>query len=348
MSKKRNRRGCSPEDLRREVESGKRMPFYLLHGEEEFEREETCIWLTEALAPDQARDFNLDTFRADEFAFQDFHQVYSSYPMMADHRLLVLKGCEKLTADHGKELEGIVDDPLETTVLIAVGGKVDLRRKFFQQLGKQGRSVEFRVPYDNQIPQWIQRYARRSGLTVEPEAGDLLRLLMGGSLRELAGEIAKLRTYVGEGNVITRQAVEQSAGDGRNISIFQLTDAIGRRDRRKSLELLHDLLDKGEEPNRTLAMIYRHYQLLIKAQVLMGKGGGERESMARNLGVSPYFVNAYIEQARANSNAKLWSGMGALLEADSRLKSQGRRLERLVMDLLVEGLCRSSRRGSQA
>lgn len=348
MSKTRNRRGYSPDDLRREVESGKRLPFYLLHGEEEFERDEICAWLTEALAPEQARDFNLDIFRADEFAFRDFHQVYSSYPMMASYRLLVLKGCEKLTGEHCKELEGIVDDPLETSLLIAVGGKIDQRRKFFQQLGKQGQAVEFRVPYDNQIPQWIQRYARRSGLTIEPEAGDLLRLLMGGSLRELVGEIAKLRTYVGEGHAITRQAVEQGAGDGRNISIFQLTDVIGRRDRRKSLELLHDLLDKGEEPSRALAMIYRHFQLLLKAQVLMGKGRPERESMARNLGVSPYFVNTYIEQARAYPNAKLWAGMGALLEADSRLKSQGRRQERLVMDLLVERLCRPSGKGAQA
>ena len=338
MSKSRARRGIGVEELRREIESGKRVPFYLLHGEEEFERDETCAWLADLLTPDQARDFNVDVFRGDDLVLQDILQVYASYPMMASQRLVLLRGCEKLSTEVCRGLEGIVEAPLESTFFIAVGGKIDLRRKFFQQLAKQGREIEFRVPFDNQIPQWIQRHVRKQGLAIEPEAVDLLCLYVGGNLRELAGEIEKLSVFVGEGEKITHQAVERVVGASRSTSIFEFTDAIGARNHPKSLLLLQRLLEQGEEPVRAISMIYRHFQLLLKAQTLVGKSLS-RDGMAGQLGVSPYFLNSYLNQARRYPRGSLWAGLGALLEADLRLKSQGRRQEPLVMDLLVQRLC---------
>ena len=347
MSKSRTRRGIGIDELRGEIESGKRVPFYLLQGEEEFEREETCAWLVDLLAPDQARDFNVDVFHGDDLVLQEILQAYASYPMMASQRLVLLRGCEKLSAEACRGLEKIVETPLESTFFIAVGGKVDLRRKFFQQLAKQGRMVEFRLPFDNQIPQWIQRHTRKRGLIIEPEAVDLLRLYVGGNLRELASEIEKLSTFVGEGEKITRQAVERVVGALRSISIFEFIDAIGARDHPKSMILLQRLLEQGEEPVRAVAMICRHFQLLLKAQTLVGRSLS-RQGMAGELGVSPYFLESYLDQARRYPRGSLWAGLGALLEADSRLKSQGRRQEHLVMDLLVQRLCAPPRTHRQA
>ena len=51
--------------LRRSVEQGERAPFYLLYGEEEFEREETWRWLMRHWAPPVAADFNVDRFSAE-------------------------------------------------------------------------------------------------------------------------------------------------------------------------------------------------------------------------------------------------------------------------------------------
>jgi len=340
VSKARTRRGNGLEELRREVDSGKRSAFYLLHGEEDFEREETCSWLIEALAPDQAIDFNLDIFRGDAFDLRDFLQVYTSYPMMASHRLVVLRESEKLTGEVLGGLVEAIETPLETTILIAVGGKVDMRRKFFQQIAKKGRAVDFRVPYDNQVPQWIQQYTRRKGIKIEAEAADLLGLLVGKNLRELASEIEKLQTYLGDGEPLTRQAVEKGVGASRSTSIFDLTDAIGERNGPKSLALLQEVVEQGEDPNRIIAMLSRHFQLLLKAQVLMNEGNLPRDAMARELGVSPFFLGAYLNQAQNYPNRGLWGGLGAMLQADSRIKSQGRRLESLTMDLLIEHLCK--------
>ncbi len=67
MNKRSNKKKFGPEDLRKEVDAGQRRRFYLLYGEENFERELTAEWLVDKLKPDVAADFNMDVFRGDEY-----------------------------------------------------------------------------------------------------------------------------------------------------------------------------------------------------------------------------------------------------------------------------------------
>jgi len=338
VSKGRRSGGFTVGDLRAELKGGKRVPFYLLHGAEDFERELTATWLIKTLAPTAAGDFNLNVFHGDSLVVEDFLKVYQAYPMMSSHRLVILKSCEKLSMGNCRDLELICNYPAETTLLIASGGKVDMRSKFFSALAENGHAIEFRIPYENKLPQWIQNYVRSAGLQIEPEAVGLLRLYIGTNLRELAGEIDKLATFLGGNRCITRTAVEQAVGRYRNAGIFDLADAVGSQNQKKSLNLLHNLLAQGEEPGRTIAMMTRHLRLLLKAQDLM-KTSLPRGQMASQLGVAPFFFKGYIEQARRHSARHLWDGLGALLEADVRLKSQSRRQQLAIMDLLIHRLC---------
>ena len=333
-----SRRGRNAaDDLRRQVESGTRHPFYLLHGEEEFERDNACSWLVETVGPDTALDFNFDVLHGDAFDPQRFLDLYHAYPMMSPRRLVLVKACDKLSADQGRAVEGILEDPSETTVLIAAGGRVDLRRKLWQQMSRKGLAVEFRTPYDNEIPQWISRYAKSKGLRLEEGVADLLHLYVGSNLRELAGELEKLTTYVGEGETTTRKSVEELVGASRATSVFELTDAVGQRQYPRAQELLHSLLAQGEDPVRIVSMISRHIQLLLKTQQLERAGSLPRE-MAGELGISPYFLSSYRKQAGNLERNALWDGLGILQRTDSQLKSLGRSQQQLVMDLALNEL----------
>ena len=341
MNKRSNLKKLSFEELRKELNKGQQYPFYLLYGEEEYERELTAEWLIDKLRP-EAADFNVDIFRGDELITEDFVRIYQSYPMMATWRLAIIKACEKLPQGTVKDLAEIIEKPVETTKLIAIGDKLDMRRGFYQILSRQGRAVEFRVPYDNQMPQWINNCAKRLGLLVDPDAIDLLNRYIGNNLREIAGELEKLSIYVGEGKKIDRSAVEEVVGISRNASIFELTDYIGQRNHVRSLDLLHSFLDQGEEPTRAVAMIGRHFQLLLKTQQFMQEAV-PREQIARNLGVAPFFLDSYLQQAQSYIRQRLWYGLGAVVEAEAQLKSKGRKQHRTIMDLLIYRLCAKGR-----
>ncbi|MBI2505444.1 MAG: DNA polymerase III subunit delta [Candidatus Latescibacteria bacterium] len=342
MNRPAARRG--PEELRREVEGGGRGLYYLLYGEEDYERDSTCAWLVEKLAPEVAREFNLEVFHADQLSLERLLDFYYAYPLLASHRLAVLKGCEELTIDQCRSLETVVEKPAQTTVLVAMGAKVDMRRRFFQQLARQGRAAEFRPPFDNQLPQWIQRHASQRGLKMDGEAVEHLRQSAGPGLRELAGELEKLALYAGEGARITGPLVDQVVGGHPQGDIFALTHAIGQRHHPKAGQLLRSLLDQGEEPGRVLWMIHRHFQLLLKAQELLRRRL-PREELAGELGISSFFLDQYLDQARRCPPAQLWEGMGALLWADDQLKSKAHRQEEALLELLLWRLCASPKVG---
>jgi DNA polymerase III subunit delta len=340
VSKSRSPQRLSAADLVRAVQSGPAAPFYLLFGEEDFERDRAGAWLVEQLAPTVGRDFNLDTYSADEAPPQSVIATYQSYPMMAPHRLVVLRHCEKLTADNCRDLEAMVDSPMESSVVIALGGKLDMRRRLFQRLAKLGLVVEFRTPYESKLPQWIRSQARRAGANMDPEAADMLGLLVGRNLRELSSEIDKAITFVGQDGHITADVIKRLAAGGGASSVFDMADAVGAGNAGQALQLARQLVEHGEEPTRIVAMLSRHFQLLLRAQAAMANGVQGRDALASELGVSPYFVGGYLEQARASKPAQLWLSMGALLEADSRLKSRGRRQYAAVLETLVEQVCR--------
>ena len=322
--------------LRRSVEQGERAPFYLLYGEEEFEREETWRWLMRHWAPPVAADFNVDRFSAERLDLEAFAKTYQAYPMMAPHRLVLLRDCEKLSADHCQKLEDLGRNPVPSTTLIAVGAKVDMRRTLFREMGKSGRAVRFTRLYDNQVPQWINQRSKRLGVKLDERAVALLRLYIGPNLRELANEIEKLSVFVGEGETITGDAVEEGVGGSRHNNIFALTEAVGAGQKRKALVLLRRQMAAGEEPLRILALLSRHFQLVLKAQDCLQL---PKEEAAKKLGVSPFFLADYLQQARRMSRSLLWNRLAALLRAEVRLKSAGRRQEPLSMDLLLHELC---------
>jgi DNA polymerase-3 subunit delta len=343
VNRKRKSRGQSSEELRAKIERGKIAPYYLLYGLEEYEKEAFCAWIVDALAPLQARDFNLDVFRADRLDPLDLLQIYEAYPMMAERRLLVLRDCEKLSADSCRLLERVIDSPVDTSCLIFAGAKVDMRRRLFQQISKADSAVEFRPPYDREVPQWIRRHAKYKGVEIEAAAIDMLRLYIGNSPRELVGELDKLVTYVGVGKPIGRQAVEEVTAASRQVNVFELAEAVGQRNAPLAQTLLNYYLDQGEEPARAIAMVVRHYNLLLRTQMHLQRGES-KERLSRALGISPFFMTAYMDQARAYSQGNLWGSLALLRRADWQLRSLGRRQERALMDVLIVQLCTLGRR----
>ena len=340
-----NRKGRSPrsgdssEEIRGDIGRGIFHSFYLIHGQEEFGRTAFVDWLLSQVVPDQARDFNLDTFRAPSFDPLDFLNIYQSYPMMAERRVLVLNECENLSPDQCKAIEPVVDRPVDTSCVVLIGSKMDMRRRLFQLVGKRGKVAEFKPPYDRQVADWLKRQVRNMGLKIEPGAVELLRMYVGNNPRELVGEIEKVVTYLGNRETpISPAAVEAVTSASRQVNVFELADAVGARKASAALSMLNCYLDQGEDSRRALAMIVRHFSLLLRIKVQIEKAEG-KEEIAKLVGISPFFAGNYIEQSKRYSSDYLWRCMGLLRIADWRLRSMSRRQERGIMDQLIVHLC---------
>ena len=337
-SRRSQKTGSSPAQILNEIKKGVISPLYYFFGEEDFVRDQLLFTLTDIAIEPAARVFNLDTYTADDI---DISQVISqilTFPMIAQRRMVILKHADRLPDAAARELLPIIESPPETTILVITANKPDGRKKLFAELRKRAIAVEFRTPYDNEIPAWIQTRVKTLGRQIEPKAAHLLHLSVGSNLRELNTEIEKLFIAT-EADQITHQHVAQVIDNTRGVTIFELADALGHRQLGRAQILIDRLREQGEHPVGMVALLVRHFTILRRARWIGAQRLSKQEIVSR-LKVPSFFANNYLEQARNFDEQALWNAYDALLNADNRLKSSGGPPYQILADLAYN-LCAS-------
>ncbi|HEU4783396.1 MAG TPA: DNA polymerase III subunit delta, partial [Ktedonobacterales bacterium] len=119
----------------------------------------------------------------------------------------------------------------ETTMLVAlVPDELKADHPLMQAARRHGKSHVFAKPTGTQLTDWVARRARVQQRRITAEAARMLVESLGDDLRMLASEIDKLGTYVGEGGEIGPEDIQALTPVTRQSKVFDLTDALARRD----------------------------------------------------------------------------------------------------------------------
>ena len=168
----------------------------------------------------------------------------------------------------------------------------------------------------------------------------MIHAYVGNSLRSLQNEIDKVFVFVGDRKKIEAEDVTAIVGASKGYTIFELQNAIGRKDAKEAVKILERMLESGQSPQMIIVMMTRFFTQLWKLSDLRSKRMPDQE-IAREIGVSPYFVKQYVEFRSRFDVDQIERNFKSLLEADTVLKSTSRD-PRLVMDLLILSLVQSS------
>jgi DNA polymerase-3 subunit delta len=330
--------------------------FYILHGQDDFGRDEELVRLRNKMAGgDRAMaDLNTTILDSQKLTLGELRHACDSIPFMADRRLVIVHGLLARLSSTGRnneqpawkrewlqELVEYLPHLPPTTRLIFVENRALKPSHPILKLAEEERKRRrgfvklFELPQDRHLPAWIDRRAQAKGANLSSEATRLLAVLVGTDLRLLDQEIDKLYLYAGE-RQITTQDVRALVSRARQESIFDLVDCVGRRETDRALVLLHRMLDAGEAPLYLLAMLARQIRILIQVKDLQGRGLGKNE-IAGELRLHPYVVEKGMAQAWNFSLSQLEAAHHNLVETDWAIKTGG--LEDLVaLDLLVVNL----------
>ena len=312
--------GWTPQRLNETFSRGEVYPLYLFFGDETFLIDEALASLEQAVLGDGLRDFNLNTFYGEEADAAQVRDAVETLPMMSQVRVVVLKDMHEFSEKQWDLLGPLIEEPVPTTAFVCVATKIDKRKKHVKRFLERGVVVEFKRPFDNQIPDWIRLLAKRHELKLSADVVDLFHQLVGSNLQDINAELAKLRQFMGEKKQVSAEDVLQAVSRVRLESVFDLTDAIGSGDRARALDCLVNLLDNGQSEVGVLALVSRHVRILklVNDGVREGLSGGRLSSRA---GVSPYFLKSYLDQARLWNERKIERTFQALLDTDRALKS---------------------------
>ena len=312
--------GWTPQRLNDSISRSEIFPLYLFHGDETFLIDESVAHLELTALGEGLRDFNLNTFYGGEADASTIRDAVETLPMMSPVRVVVVKDVQELSDKEWEMLSSLVETPVPTTAFVCIASKIDKRKKHFKRFMEKGVVVDFKRPFDNQIPDWIRSLSRKHGLKFTNDAVDLFHQLVGSNLADINSELLKLTEFLGAIKTVDVEDILKSVSRVRVDSVFDLTDAIGHGDRARALDCLVNILDHGQNEVGVLALISRHVRILklVNDGMKEGLSGGRLSSRA---GVSPYFLKSYVEQARSWNEKKIERTFQALLDTDRALKS---------------------------
>lgn len=325
------------ESIIRDVRAGKIAPVYYLMGEESYYIDRVSDFLVEALLKSEERDFNLITLfggdqeramtaRAAEektrsVDFVSVRQAAQGFPMGAERLVVLVK-----EAQHLKDVESLepyLKQPQPSTVLIIChkNGVLDRRKGVAKLLEKNGVLYESAKLRDYQLAAWIKNYLLRKNVTITPDAAEMLAEFVGSDLNRLAGELEKLIIALqGMEKSITVDLVTSRIGVSKDYNIFELTDAIGRKDIEK-VNRIANYFDKNPKANpiqRTLISLFRYFSNLMLAYYAPDK---TKSGMASWLGMSEWQVERNVFPAlRLYSGRKVMEIIGQIRRTDARSK----------------------------
>ena len=317
-------------------------PLYLISGEEDDLRDQAVALLKAAVFGQQAEPleaFNLDVLYGDECTASEIMSHAGEAPALAPRRLVLVKAAEKLSVRDGEALLPYLKTPCDTTTLVFVTPKLDGRTKFAFSLKERAVVVDCSPLLDHYVMSWIRAQAGRLGLRLNEEAALLLRDMVGsGSLSLVRRELEKLAAYVDaspdNSRMVSPAEVQALRGSEVGASVFDLTAAIGARNREQVLRILARNVESGEAPLRMLGSLVWQYRQLWKAKDLLNQSRGDYEA-GRILRMPPFKVR---ELLGSFSEPHLSAAFRMFLETDSKLKggtanAPGRVLEALLWDL---------------
>lgn len=307
---------------------GEKGGVFYLHGEDHFRKQEATRALVDLHLDPATRDFNMDLLRGSEVSIESLASILATPPMMAEWRVVVLQEVEAL-ASSPKAREVIVETAKNPPPGLAfiISSSTQSKAKFYQELKRRARSVEFAEISPNDVPGWLVEWARsRHGVEMEEGAARALGAAVGTDLGVLAQEVGKLAGVVEEGEPITLDVVRRAGTRIPTQDRWEWMDLVGSRNFRKALKGLPVLLAQGESGVSLVIGLATHLLRLGAA-----RAGGSRALEACLPPQQRFLSRRLIQQARGWTVDGLQNAILGLRRVDRTLKSTS-----LADELVVE------------
>lgn len=310
-------------------------PLYILHGEEPYFIDKLSQLIEEHALTEEEKAFNAYILYGKDSDVSQVLTYAKQFPMSGNRVLVIvreaqhLKGLVKSNSENESESDTsanpfieYVKKPSPHTVLVICYKykSLDKRTALYKQAQKQGTLFESKRLYENQLPDWITEHVRGLQIGIHPRAAFLLAETCGNDLSRIVLELEKIKVNLLPGQAIDIEHMEQHTGISREYNVFELQEAIAQHNITKALKISMVFSENEKEHPLPLllAMLYGFFTKVMRVHYLTDKSNS---SMAKELGVNPYFTKTYLNASQQYSVNKLKTIFKALKDCD--LKSKG-------------------------
>ena len=332
-------------ELKQAVKEGAPKRLYVFYGEEAFLRDDCLRLLREAVLPPGLEDFNLHAAQGKDCSVEWIGQAVDCLPMMSGRTLVTVTDFDLFAlGEEAKErLIGILNHLPDYCCLVFIYDLLaykppakDAKDKLAALLKQEGGLVNFQRQEPGKLVGWICRQFEKAGKSVDSADAEYLIFLVGDLMHDLSAEIGKIAAYAAHPRV-TRADMDAVAIPKVEAVVFQMTDAMARKDFDRAAGVLADLLHSREAPAMILSVMGKYFQQLYTARLLLDAGRGRDDLTALWEIRSDFQAGRLMDAARRFSLPWCRYAVRRCYETDLVLKSsygqEGEVLTGLLMEL---------------
>jgi len=329
----------TPDKLLLQISKGQIEPFYFLYGPEIFYQTEIIQTLIKQWITDDNRDFNLETFDAQESTVNHWLGSAKTLSFLGGIKLVIVRNLHD-AIPQDKEAQGLIDyaeNPIPEACLVVTSNKVDRKRKLFKILTGLKTAIACEAPKENELINWLRKRAEESNYSLSSDAARVLINRVGARPGILAKELEKTLLYAGANKSISEKDVAEVVGESKTENVFALTEALKTKNPETALRLLNNQINHGEEPIKILGTIAWQFRMIWEVKHYQKKNLPSGQ-IAKTMGANPYVVDKALQHTSRFSTKQLRTGYLELAKADRSLKSTSQD-PLAVMQTLVLNLC---------
>lgn len=198
----------------------------------------------------ELEEFNFTKFDDDNFKTDVVMDTLETLPFVGEKKIVLLKNLTKIPEDFKKKLNAYLKAPQPSTCLVIfdffnnfnfiISEKVSAKRLDEVSLGKI-----------------VEAELEKAGKSIQKEATVLLLSYCCDYYSLIANELEKLKNI--DNDVITKKDIENMVTKETEFSVFELSEALSKKDANKAVELL-SLMEKD---TKTFSLILNHFRRMF-------------------------------------------------------------------------------------
>ena len=301
-------------------------PAYLICGTDQPKVRRGVARLRQRVFDETASDLNIALFDGRTDTAADVLLAADTATFTLGTRLLLVNAADAWKAADRDRVADYLADPVPGVCIALAGESFRKTERLTKLLEKGGQVLRYDLPKRSEVAGWLREHARARGARLgAPEARHLVALVGADRPDLLESELAKLAAYT-MGRPITEHDIDTVCSPTLDARIYELTDAVGKRDAATAFRVLEGLFAGGgkradEVARSTLFSLVRYIGQLSTVMDL--PHGMPSSEVAATLGIKPYTAQKLLEQRDRFERRTLERALVALADAQAAMVGGG-------------------------
>lgn len=292
------------------------LPAYLLLGNDDFLVNRANELIQNACNITMP-DMNISMFNEDDVDFENVVKALNTLPFFEDKRFVYVNLINKNTpgVKNISALEEYLKNANTSSVLVINCGSEN--KDYLKNISKSIEVVDCNKLNKDLVFSFINAECKKYNKVFTSSGLSTLFDFTIGDLSKMNQELLKLVSLVGERQEITEDDVKLISTKSVEFQIFELTNALAKKQGEKVFEILNILKAKKDEYRGVVGLIYNSFRRLLYVSIT----NEPNSKLAQLLGIQEYAVQKAKEQAKLFSKKALKEINDICMQVDYDIKN---------------------------